>query len=83
MRPTHILWDVSNRKNWQIAAKGSLEDCQKAMERLDWEGLEIHQNEIKESWCNPITEIHYDLYMDGTTESRPMTELELKAEGIF
>lgn len=43
-------------------------------------GYEIHANEIKDSWNNPITGIHYDTYMDGSTDSRPMTSEEITLE---
>lgn len=81
IRPTHILWDISNRKNWQIAARGTREECEAAMQELLFQGLEIHPNEIKDSWNNAVEGIHYDTYMDGSTEDRPMTAEEIEEEG--
>ena len=83
-RPAYILWDVSNRNNWQIAAKGTYEECEKAAAE-DWmnpemEGIEIHPNEIKDSWDNPVSKTHFDVYMDGTTESRPMIAEEVESD---
>lgn len=82
-RPAYILWDISNRKNWQIAARGTREECETAMQELMFEGLEIHANEIKDSWNNEVSKIHYDTYMDGTIECRPMTYEEMESEGFL
>lgn len=84
-RPAYILWDISNRKNWEIAAKGTYEECERSAVK-DWMNpemadMEIHANEIKDSWNNPVSKNHYDTYMDGTTEDRPMTAAEIEAEG--
>lgn len=84
-RPPYILWDASNKKNWEIVTKGTYEECQQVAaevwENPEMEGMEIHANEIKDSWNNPVTRIHYDTYMDNTTEDRPMTDEEIEAEG--
>ncbi len=83
-RPAYILWDISNRNNWQIAAKGTYEECERsaAEDCLNPEmaGMEIHANEIKDSWNNPVSKIHYDIFIDGTTEDRPMTPEEIAAD---
>ena len=76
MKATHILWATHNRNHWEIAAKGTFEECEQQMEELGNDGHEIHKNEIKDSWDNEVEGIHYDTYMDGTTESRPMHENE-------
>jgi hypothetical protein len=83
-RAAFILWDVSNRKNWEIAAKGTYEDAKKAATEV-WEnpemvGMEIHSNKIKDSWNNQVEKTHFDLYMDHTLESRPMTPEEIEEE---
>lgn len=83
-RAAYILWDVSDRKNWQIVAKGTREECLTAASddflNPQMEGMEIHPNEIKNSWNDPINKIHFATYMDGTTEASPMTMEEIEAE---
>lgn len=82
--PTHILWATHNRNHWERAFTGTLEDCKNELNELssDGYGYEIHPNEIKDSWNNPVTGIHYDAYMDDSTESRPMTAEEIEKEKV-
>lgn len=79
IRPTHIIWATHNRNHWERVFIGTLEECEKEMQELASDGgygYEIHENEIKDSWNNPCDGIHYDTYMDDSTESRPMTAKE-------
>lgn len=78
----YILWDTSNKKNWQIAAKGTYEECERSAGE-DWRNpqmtdMEIHANRIKDRWNNILTKIHYDVYMDDTVDYRPMTAAEIE-----
>lgn len=82
-KPTHILWDITNRNHWERAFVGTLEECEKELDELtegSGYGYEIHANEIKDSWNNVVEGTHYDTYMDDSTEDRPMTKEEIESE---
>lgn len=78
-RPTHILWAVYDRHHWSIAFTGTHEECEKEQSEMG-EGYEIHANEVRDSWNNAVTGIHYDTYMDNSTDSRAMTAEEIERE---
>jgi hypothetical protein len=74
--PAYILWDVSDKNNWQLVATGTREECVKAAEEFtedgDLSGLAIHANELKDTWENSVEGFWYDTYMDGSTDRRPI-----------
>lgn len=79
LRPDFLLWDVTNRNHWQIAARGTYEECQAALIAFG-DGYEIHANEIKDTWNNVVTGMHFDTFMDDTSDMRPMTSEEIASE---
>lgn len=72
------IWDVSNRRRWNLSFTGTLEDCEKEFSAMGYDEVNdrIYPNAIKDRWENEVELIGYVTFENDVTLSYAIEEEE-------